>query len=266
MMSGGNAAASVVMTVYNGERHLRAAIESIRAQTVADLELVIVDDGSTDGTAGILVQARSDPRIRVVTARRIGRPAALNLAWRNARSEFIANLDADDLAEPDRIEKQLGFLSSHSEVGLLGTAWKRFLGDDRGWFITVRPPLTSRELRQALIRRYPFYHSSTMFTRAALEAVGGYNERFRVCLDYEITTRIACRFEVANLPDVLTWQRIHSSQFFSGIKAWDRYRAVLSIRWLAWSTFSRRPGDLLHVANGWPILREYLGAWLKRRS
>jgi glycosyltransferase involved in cell wall biosynthesis len=252
-------AASVIMTVYNGGSFLSAAIESIRKQTVTDWEFVIVDDGSTDNTASILASARVDPRITVISSKRLGRARALNLAWKNTTGKFIANLDADDLAEPDRLEKQLSFLQANPDVGLLGTAWNFFVGDDNQHVTVFRFPLANSELRNALIRYYPFCHSATMFTRHALQQVNGYNENYRVCLDYEISARIACRHEVANLADVLTWKRSLATSFFGKISGWERYRAVVKIRWMAWLAFSRKVEELPCVVNGWGIFKQSMG-------
>lgn len=255
---------SVIMTVYNGEDYLQDAIDSILAQTYKNFEFVIVDDGSTDGTPLILENARNDLRIKVLTTQRLGRSKALNLAWRNAQGKYIANLDADDMSEPTRLEKQMAFLRSNPNVGLVGTAWKIFDNNDMSRYTTVHPPLTDRELRTALIRRYPFYHSSTTFTRDALEGVGGYNEGYRVAIDYEISARIAACFELANLPDVLTWQRIHENNYFSGISSWRRYVSVIKIRTGVWNKYSRNPIDLIHVYNGWGIFKEFIGSLLNR--
>ena len=253
--------ASVIMTVYNGESFLSAAIESIKRQTMPDFEFVIVDDGSTDNTPSILTNTQNDPRVKVITSKRLGRARALNIAWRNTKGEFIANLDADDLAEPDRIQKQVNFLQANPGVGLVGTAWKLFVGNNYQHVRVFHPPLTSEELRSALIRRYPFSHSSTMFTRRVLEQV---NENYQVCIDYEITTRIACQCEVANLSEVLVWKRSVPTSFFSHIGVWERYKAVVSIRWMAWLAFSRRINELPNVVNGWGILKQALGGRIHR--
>ena len=89
---------SVIMTVYNAEQYVKLAIDSILNQTLHNIELVIVDDGSSDGTSKLLAEAKTDPRVRVISKDRIGRGRALNVAWSNARGLYIANLDADDLA------------------------------------------------------------------------------------------------------------------------------------------------------------------------
>lgn len=171
---------SVIMTVYNGERYLAQAIESIRQQSLSDFEFVIVDDGSEDRTRQVLAEAQADPRIKVITKTRIGRARALNVAWTQAKGVYIANLDADDLAEPNRLEKQVAFLQKHPEVGLLGTACK-ILDEDTGHDWVLRFPLTDHELRGALVRCNPFEHNSIIIPQAILEEVGGYNEYFSRC-------------------------------------------------------------------------------------
>lgn len=254
-------AVSVIMTVYNGERYLSEAIRSIQSQSLSDFEFVIVDDGSEDRTPEILREAQADSRIRVLSEPRLGRARALNVAWTNARGTYIANLDADDIAYPSRLEKQLGFLRRHPEIGLLGTAWKKVGEDDldRRSEGVVNPPLTDSELRRAMVRRNPFRHSSLMIPKSVLEDVGGYNERLRVAIDYEIQVRIACRYQVANLPDVLATQRVHGASHFRGVPAVTRYKAAVKTRWLAWRCFSRRVEELPYVLSPTRILRHSFG-------
>jgi len=253
-------AISVIMTVYNGERYLAQAIDSIRQQTLGDFEFVIVDDGSEDRTPKILAEAQADPRIKVISKPHLGRARALNVAWTHARGLYVANLDADDLAEPNRLEKQFIFLQQHPEVGLLGTAWRFLNQDDEDTEneTLVRPPLTDLELRSALVRRNPFYHSSVMMPRRVLEEVGGYNERFHVAIDYELWVRIAYRYRLANLPDVLATQRVHQLSCFYRIPVWERYRAHVMIRWYAWRRFSRPVAELRFVLDPTDLPRHFV--------
>src|SRR5437764_15462322 len=110
------------MPVYNGERYLEEAVVSILGQTVSDLELVIVDDGSTDSTQEILERlATGDPRVRVIRCEHQGIVPTVLHGSRNARGAFIARMDADDVSLPRRLERQLEVLESRSELGALGT-------------------------------------------------------------------------------------------------------------------------------------------------
>ena len=110
---------SVVMPVRDGERFLVEAVESVLEQTERDLELIVVDDGSTDSTPRLLAGV-SDPRLRVLTQEPRGLAPALNVGCSEASAPVIARMDADDVALPDRLERQLAFLDAEPEVALLG--------------------------------------------------------------------------------------------------------------------------------------------------
>lgn len=241
---------SVISTVYNGEEYLQQAIDSIRKQTLHDFEFVIVDDGSTDGTAAILRAAQADSRIVVVSESRVGRARALNLAWRAASGAYIANIDADDMAEPTRLEEQLAYLSAHPEVGMLSTDC-RVLYEDDGKIMKERiahPPIDDEALKQVLVRSCPIIHSTVMMPRHVLEAVDGYNENFTTAIDYELWIRIGSRYRLANLPRVLATRRVHDSRYFGKrARSWEKMKFVMAIRWNAWREFSRNPTDLGYV-------------------
>ena len=129
MKSGDTAArpeVSVIMAVRDGGAFLAEAIASIRAQSFPDWELIVVDDGSTDGSDGVLqAAARSENRLRVIRQERLGLVAALNRAVAEARGEFLARMDADDRAHPERLGRQRAFMAAHPEVGVLGSAMRR---------------------------------------------------------------------------------------------------------------------------------------------
>jgi glycosyltransferase involved in cell wall biosynthesis len=251
---------SVIMTVYNGERYLAQAIDSIRRQTLGNFEFIIVDDGSDDRTPEILAEAQADPRVKVIRQRRIGRTRALNVAWTQATGTYIANLDADDLAEPDRLEKQVTFLQQHPNVGLLGTACK-ILNEKKGEVRVVHHPLTDRQLRRGLVRRNAFVHSSVMIPSDVMHEVGGYDHRFQKSHDYELYIRIARRYQLANLAEVLTLKRKHASANFSpnGLM-WPLARDHVLVRWQAWKYFSRSLPELRFV------VLEPIGKWLYQRT
>jgi glycosyltransferase involved in cell wall biosynthesis len=246
------------MTVYNGERYLADAIDSIRQQSLRNFDFVIVDDGSEDRTSEILTGCKADPRIKVISQPRIGRARALNVAWTHAQGAYIANLDADDVAEPNRLEKQLTFLQQHPEVGLAGTACK-VLDEYTGKTRIKCPLLTDLELRRALVRKNQFVHTTVMIPRHVLEEVGGYNESFRVAVDYELWVRIACRYQLANLPDVLTVKRRHRRAYFHHkFPFWERHKTHAAIRWNAWRRLSRHPAGLYFVLDPIGLVRGFV--------
>jgi glycosyltransferase involved in cell wall biosynthesis len=202
---------SVVMPVRNGESHLAEAIESVRGQTLQSLELVVVDDGSEDDSAKIAERfAAADDRIRVVSQPDPrGISAALNLGWRLARGPYIARLDADDVALPDRLVRQADFLDQHPHVAVVGGA--AIMIDDvgkRGRTVTYA---TDADVIRALLPyRNCFAHPATMIRRKAIEAVGGY--RVDHVEDYDLWLRLAEHFELANLPDPVVLYRQHPGQ------------------------------------------------------
>jgi glycosyltransferase involved in cell wall biosynthesis len=260
-------AVTVIMTVYNGEAYLAEAIESVLSQTRADFELIIVDDGSEDGTAAILAEAEEDPRVRVIRAGRLGRVRALNLAWKSGRAPYVANLDADDRAEPQRLERQLEYMKSHPGLGLLGTAATLEFeesGEDR---IRI-PEAHDAAIRRFLLRRNSFVHSSVMIPRHVLEEVGGYDETYRQAEDYDLSVRIAARYPVANLPDLLTRKRMTPTQYFTTRTEWrGRYRTQAKIRWRAWRRLSGRPQDLRYVVeSSLSTIGEWAGGWRSREQ
>ena len=197
---------SVVMAVYNGEPWLGEAVDSVLHQTLADLELIVVDDGSTDGTARVLDQRR-DRRLVVLRQARGGQTAALNRGLRSARASFLARLDADDVALPDRLAQQLSFLATHPDVGLLGTACRE-IAPTGSVVRTLTPPADDATIRRRLIRANPFVHSSVMFRRSVLEAVGAYDESFAVAQDYDLWLRMSRVTRLANLLEPLVLRRL----------------------------------------------------------
>jgi hypothetical protein len=199
---------TVLLCVHNGARYLRAAIESILAQTCREFEFLVVDDASTDDSAAI-VTSFADERIRLLrNERNLGLTASLNRGLREARGEFIARQDADDLSAPARFEAQLGVLRAQPELALVGS---------QGWAIDAQGhtvgrldvPLHDGSIRWALPLLNPCLHTAVMFRREAILSVGGYDEAYPSCQDFELWTRVAARFQMRNLPERLVSYRMH---------------------------------------------------------
>jgi glycosyltransferase involved in cell wall biosynthesis len=223
-------AVSVLMGVWNGAPRVREAIESVLGQTLGDLELVVVDDGSTDDTASIL-GSFGDARVRVTRQPRGGLTSALRSALGLARAPLVARLDADDVALPERLEHQRDFLERHPEVGLLGTAAREVDATGREVGV-VRPPTEDAALRGALIRHNPFVHSSVMMRRSALEQAGGYDPSFPVAQDYDLWMRMSRVTRMANLPEALVIRRLLPGRI-SATREAERLRAEARVRWRA---------------------------------
>ena len=196
---------SVVMSVYNEERHVEEAIRSILDQTFKDFEFIVVDDGSTDKTPQIL-RSFSDPRLKIIRQRNMGLTKALNRGISLAEGEYIARMDADDVSLPERLERQVKFLDENPEVGIVGTAYYEI--DAEGRILgRERFPTRDEDLRKVLIRYNPFFHASVMIRRTVFEKVGLYDESFPYAQDYELWFRVARHFKLANLPEFLMMRR-----------------------------------------------------------
>lgn len=199
---------TVLMSVRDGERHLQETLASLRAQTFADLELIVIDDGSRDATPAIIA-AHDDPRLRLVRQQPTGLTPSLNHGLRLARGDYTARMDADDVALPERIARQAAFLDQHPDVALCGT-WADIVDDDGRVLERARPPIDAAAIRAQLMWDNALFHSSWMFrTRTVLE-LGGYDETVERAQDYELAWRISRRAQLANLPiPLLRWRRSH---------------------------------------------------------
>jgi glycosyltransferase involved in cell wall biosynthesis len=210
-------AISCLMPVRDGERFLAEAVESVLTQSFSDLELVVVDDGSTDSTPRLLDEfASRDSRV-VVVGKEPGRnlAEALNLGARNCRAPIIARLDADDVAMPERFQQQVRFLAENPEVSLLG-GQALLVDEDGREFGRAAYPLSDSELRTALDTMNPFVHSAIAMRRDSFEQVGGYRVNFDHAEDVDLWLRIAEGHQLANLPDVVVKYRIHGNQLSLG--------------------------------------------------
>jgi glycosyltransferase involved in cell wall biosynthesis len=187
---------TVLMPVYNAERYLRDAIESVLCQSWRDLELLIVDDGSTDGSRGIIEAAAGrDPRVRALFRPHRGLIDTLNAGLEEARGTWVARMDADDICLPDRLQTQVAFASRHPGVAVVGTyAW--YLGEGGRILGVYRlGPTTPEELARIVERDelIQMIHPTVMMDRRAVLAAGGYDARFRHVEDMELYNRLAER-------------------------------------------------------------------------
>jgi glycosyltransferase involved in cell wall biosynthesis len=202
---------SVCLSVYNAERYVGACVQSVLGQTLGDFEFIIIDDGSTDGSRAILQRfAAQDSRIRLISRENRGIVASANEELSLARGEFIARIDADDLALPNRFERQIQFLHDNPEVVCCGS--RVILIDPDGRPLTDMPKqLAHDEIVQALFSGgiQAIYNSSTMLRKSAVERVGGYRSFNDVCEDLDLFLRLAEIGKLANVPEVLTHYRQH---------------------------------------------------------
>jgi len=197
---------SVVTGVYNGMPYLPQAVESVLGQTLEDLEYIIVNDGSTDGTRAYL-DSLSDPRVRVVHQENRGFAGSRNAGIALCRGEFVAIMDADDVSLPHRLERQVEFLRSRPEVAAVGSQ-ARYLGPTGkvGRVLPLR--LEPEEIRRELLAGGIGLHNATACIRTeVLRSVGGFRDV--PSPDNDLYLRLCERHKLANLPEPLLLYRFH---------------------------------------------------------
>ena len=211
---------SVVMAVYNGERYVEQSLKSILDPWREDMEVVVIDDGSTDRTPETLDRLfRGDRRLTVIRQARSGLATSLNRAIGATVGEYIARQDADDLSLPGRFERQLRYLDRHPEVAAVGTGSHVIDEDDRvigALGIRTRAKDVKRALQN--LRATPV-HGSAMLRRRALDAVGGYREGFRYAQDLDLWLRMVERFSVENVPEPLYQWRLNPQGVYATQRA-----------------------------------------------
>lgn len=208
-------AVSVAMSVYNGERFLVPAIESVLAQTMSQFEFLILDDGSHDQTRAICeAYAARDPRIRVISRANRGLVVSLNELLTEARAPLVARMDADDICKPDRFARQLAFLKANPDHGVLGS-WTTDIDENGSDYPLClgEQPLTHEEMLYNITHGGSLLaHPTVMYHRDVVLAVGGYHQAFIHAEDYDLWLRLASRTRMANLPDRLLQYRHYADQ------------------------------------------------------
>ena len=201
---------TVLLPVHDAERFLPEAVESILAQSFRDFELLAIDDGSRDGSAAIMdAYASRDPRVRVVRLPHAGLVATLNAGLALARGELIARMDADDVALPKRLERQVERLDRDPGLVCIGGSYEVI--DTRGRQIdAVRRPCDFEPILAALLAGdSAVCHATAMYRRGAVIAVGSYNDSARLAEDYDLWLRLAEAGRLENLPEAVLRVRLH---------------------------------------------------------
>jgi glycosyltransferase involved in cell wall biosynthesis len=246
---------SVIIPAFNAERYIRDTLESVLAQTYPDVEVIVVDDGSTDGTAAC-VRAYGD-RVRYLHQENSGGCGSpRNAGMKAATGELYAFLDSDDLLAPDRLATEVDFLARNPEVGMIFSNYRDFQDNrvhDGSHFEEC--PLLSRRLgppptavatvldsaaSTELLLTENFGSSSPMIRRAAAESVGGYDETLRASEDYDFQYRVALRYPIAVIPQIGWYKRLHAGSMSSQTPNIFRHKILTRSRLLAAERVPRR--------------------------
>ena len=221
---------SVVMPARNASATLAESLDSLAAQSFKDFELVLVNDGSSDETAAIAERYSDRLALRIVhheSSQGVAR--SINDGLAASDSEFVARLDSDDLAQPERFARQLEFMRANPQVGVCGTHVLVFSREHEQSFV-LNHPTTSPAIRTALLQRCAIAHPSLMARRQVFELAGTYDVRFDFAEDYELWCRASLLgVQFANIPEPLTHYRKHAGQV-SQQKAQLQYERDMAIK------------------------------------
>lgn len=205
---------TVLMTVRNGEPYVRRAVASILSQTMGDLELLAVDNASGDCSLET-IRSFADHRVRIHENKRdLGRTKALNVGLALARGEFVAILDADDLAEPERLARQIDFMRQNPQVAMAGGGFTA-IGQQGEILKEHRPPTAHQDILNCLPVWNPLAHSTMIFRRQTVMNLGGYPAKYVWAQDFALILKVASRHTLANLPVILGSIRQHPLQMTS---------------------------------------------------
>lgn len=239
----------MIIPVHNGAEFLKPAVESVLNQTLTQIEVLVMDDGSTDDSVKILQDlAREDDRLIVLERPHRGLIETTNELISLTQSDLIARMDADDICLPNRLELQYAYMSNHPECSVIGGAYEliNHLGMKIG---VIRPPLNHEEIDATHIRGHCSIHQPTTCVRkSVLEQLGGYNKDFPAAGDLELWLRIAEVGRLANLEDVLLLYRIHDNSI-SGSKSEKQLELAKKGCELAWQR--RGIEGRFEAGSGW---------------
>ncbi len=203
-------AISVILPAYNAEAYIKGSIESILAQTFKDFEFIIINNASTDRTVEI-VESFKDPRIKLITnPSNLGLIGSLNVGLKAARAKYVARMDHDDIAFPERLQKEYEYLEAHPEIVIVGT-WSNIM-DSQGSFIRLhRNPILNGVIKYELMFSNSLTHPSIMMRREIILKEGGYDPEWVNTEDYNLYSRIIRKYKLANIPEPLLNYRVHGA-------------------------------------------------------
>lgn len=240
---------TVLMAVYNEEeRFLRTAIESILHQTHTNIEFIVVDDASTDKECLVVLEsyAHTGSIVLIKNQENLGLTVSLNKGLEQATGKYLARIDSNDLAHPERLTEQVNFMESHPEYALCGS-WSHLINEDDEIVGQKKFYTDYQEIRDNILRFNFFTHSSLLFDLEKLRKIGGYSPKMKKAQDYDLILRLVAQYPVAILPKFLCFYRLLPTSISEKTyKKQERYAvharwdALLSRKypfWEAWKVF-----------------------------
>jgi glycosyltransferase involved in cell wall biosynthesis len=202
---------SVIMPVYNAEKFLKQAIDSILEQTYTNFELIAINDGSSDGSEKILNEyAKQDKRLKVISQKNQGIVGTLNRGIGEAKGEYIARMDGDDVSFPRRFEQQVAVLLEQKNIVLVAGGFE-IIDEENEFLYREVIPAHNRDLKRSMLLRNPIAHGSVMFRKSAIDTVGGYSNSFGPTEDFELWSRLSLVGDFVALENTIFRWRVNST-------------------------------------------------------
>lgn len=229
---------SVVLSTYNEEKYIAKSIQSILDQTYPYFEFIIVNDGSTDNTLQI-IESFEDPRIIIINKANSGLPDSLNRGIEIARYDWIARMDGDDIAEPDRFETQVKYINDR--VGIIGGQFVSIdeEGNEISGVLTAKPLKDSTCRKNLLLGMSPLAHPTVLIRKSCLYKFGKYDINFKAAQDIELWSRLVPDIEIINVPNRVLLYRKHASNISN--KHTELQRKLSFLGFLKYALKIRRP-------------------------
>jgi glycosyltransferase EpsE len=209
-----DAKVAVIMSTYNAQQYIDSCLQSLAEQTYKDFEVHIIDDHSDDDTVSVIRRwCCKDQRFKLVDVHQSnqGLTKTLNELLAVTSTEYIARMDADDLAEPERLSKQVTYLEEHRHISVVGS-WAQDTNEHGEPAGIRKVPLTPEDIRRMVTIACPMIHPTVLFRRADILSVGGYDERYRYAQDYDLWFRcLGSGLQLANLPETLLKYRVEAN-------------------------------------------------------
>ncbi len=217
---------SVLISAHNEQNWIEQSVNSILTQTYSNLEIIIVNDGSTDDTLNILKKIqKKDKRVKIINQENKGLTKSLNIGINQCKGQYIARMDADNVSREDRIERQVEFLKKNPSYSIVGS-WRKEIKNNE--IKKKKFPVENKAIKQWLIRACVISHSSVMIKSEKIKKYK-YNERFRTSQDYELWIRMAKKEKFHNIPEYLTTAYNRKKGITNSKKKKEAYKTKLKI-------------------------------------